>query len=144
MSEPKFQDPKFVGKSYVITPGEKKETYDMTKLEDAQEFVRVHLGFCCGYPESTLNFLHDVLKLINARRLGNCGDKSNWCTYTAEIDQKLGGCDSPHYWIFWYWLDQAGLLEHGTGCAGSWLTQEGEDFLAALDRWDARTILGIK
>lgn len=44
-------------------------------------------------------------------------------------------------WTYLYFLDENGLLEHGTNISGSWLTDGGEKILDALLKYDSKAII---
>lgn len=67
-----------------------------------------------------------------------------WAIQVAFLDplfwQALGqargwlrtSCGHSMYELFAHWFDSAGLLEHGSSLAGSWLTPKGEQIVKCL------------
>jgi len=101
--------------------------------EEARGIVYNDLGLCgCGEPEQVLRFVHKALELIKKRL------ESDWCKESqAEIDQHFcseeSEKDNLFRWIAWYFIDRAGLIEHGSNIRNSWLTEKGKTFLQYLD-----------
>lgn len=93
----------------------------------------VGLGFCgCGQLDMALRLLRDVLTEIGKRG----DDEDVWRQSVATVDVMLAAETHPGlYYSYLYWLDSKGLIEHGSGVGGSWLTEDGSDLLAALDRY---------
>jgi hypothetical protein len=98
-------------------------------------------NFCgCGCPEVACEFLRDALRLIKQRSDENSGGlaaenmeryKANWDKIAAFLGEK----DRPGmYWLFLYWLDAQGLIEHGGNVGGGWLTEHGREVLAILEQ----------
>src|SRR5690242_4982650 len=89
------------------------------------------LGWCgCGRPDYALEFMRDVLRLINRQR----GGASFQEVYDA-LRKMLGDKYHPGlYWSYFYMLDQHGLTQHGGNISGGWLTDYGKRILAELER----------
>ena len=85
--------------------------YNMTPMNDL-----IHeLGICgCGRPEEAYKAVHEMLKRVKDR--GNIIEP-----------------DEPHVLFMAYTLDHLEFLEHGSSIYGAWLTDKGEELLAALD-----------
>jgi hypothetical protein len=83
-------------------------------------------GFAAvGDAKAAANFLHDVLKL------------GPFYENQKELDALLPECGM--YYFVLNLVDNIGVLEHGGGIGGSWLTDEGYAMRHALDQidWDA-------
>lgn len=85
--------------------------YNFTKANDL-----IHeLGICgCGNPEEAYEAVHEMLKRVK--------DRSN----IIEPDE-------PHVLFMAYTLDRLEFLEHGSSIYAAWLTDKGNELLAALD-----------
>ncbi|MGL5711817.1 MAG: hypothetical protein ACRCX2_02255 [Paraclostridium sp.] len=95
------------------------------------------MDFCsCGRSDEISFMIRDVLRAIENKRL-------NWDTmkfedyyeiFNKELIETIG-FDSNHivFEFILHVLNSAGLLEHGSGVGGSWLTGYGEDVLCAFE-----------
>lgn len=108
---------------------------------DARDITFNKLGICgCGDPVSVLEFVRIALDLLK-RRSTTTGDSTsagdaNWRTVSEDIESHFSrgqDGDSPLYWIAWYFIDRAGLIEHGGSVPGSWLTPLGWAYLDYLN-----------
>lgn len=103
------------------------------------DFLCSELGFCgCGWAARAAAaraamWLRDVLVRLKVR--GHYSDMGRWME--CPIDYAHGPLDSKDlpeglFWLLWYWIDDKGLVEHGTNVRGSWLTPKGERWLRGL------------
>lgn len=84
-------------------------------------FDELHL--CgCGDPQLVVEKIRDVLRL---------SEPGKW----SERNALLGDRERADYWVWLYWLDGAGLLEHGSVCSGSWRTAKADAMLKALEEY---------
>lgn len=90
------------------------------------------LGFCgCGCPEEFVRLLRETLRLYD--RNGDSPAESY-----EEREKRLDALlPEPFRQIWLYWLSTTciGLLEHGGGVGGSWLTDKGKEVYAALKQY---------
>jgi hypothetical protein len=87
--------------------------------------IGVLSGFCgCGDPESAYEHLRDVLRAF----------KAPFETRLDSVEKLLKAEHPGMYWAYLYWLDHAGLTEHGGSVRGSWLTDKGEYLLDLLEK----------
>lgn len=85
-------------------------------------FGRDGLRFCgCGNPEDAYALVRDLLAL------------APFYDHQAEVRERIGGGPGVEMLVL-YALDGAGLIEHGTGIGGSWLTAKGRHYLALMLR----------
>lgn len=117
----------------------------MTLIE-LHEWVFAELGFCgCGDPEGALDFMRSVLVAIRKRHDDNHKDEStleDWTRNSNAIEDLIGMKQNPPMaWTYLYLLDGKGLLEHGSNCSGSWLTERGDEVLDALLKFDSEAII---
>jgi len=105
------------------------------------------LGFCgCGHPEESSDAILKVLDAYDRKTRPwpeGSPDDAAWKAWLAEREKLEEQALPPGAWgqIALYWLTSCGLLEHGGGVGGSWLTPKGEAVLAAIrghgeDLWD--------
>lgn len=98
-------------------------------IDDLQE----KLGFCnCGVPDDNIRYIRDGLRLMGSKY----PDHADWDTwYDAHIraETELHGTPGA-IWFFKYWADRQGYAEHGSGISAAWLSTDGEEFLARLER----------
>lgn len=80
------------------------------------------LHWCCGRPEQVLRAIHEVLK--QSKHNHTIADRGGFYSNCYEDGYKQ---------FMWHALNDAGLLEHGSGVGGSWLTDEGEYLLKLLE-----------
>lgn len=111
--------------------------------QDRMGYVMHTLDFCgCGLPESAATYIRDGLQALAAYwetvrkepRLGTVPVEV-WREFEAHWP------DEGSRYFFWYWLDAQKLTEHG-GSVPGWLTDKGEDYLAALNEVLAEEALG--
>ena len=90
--------------------------YNTTKMYDL-----IHeLGICgCGCPEETYKAVHEMLK-------------------RAKTRSNLIDPDEAHVLFMAYTLDNLEFLEHGSSIYASWLTDKGNELLAALDIFEEK------
>jgi hypothetical protein len=101
---------------------------------DRLSYVLGQFKFCgCGAPEAAAQYIRDGLQayvdLWRAIRASpSMSDEARvaWRRFEAHWP------DAGQRYFFWYWLDANGLTEHG-GSVPGWLTDKGEDYLAALN-----------
>lgn len=93
--------------------------------------VTDRLGYCgCGYPTAALSRVRDMLRL------------APFYDHHDELRDLLPQDDGFRMLLLGV-IDRARLIEHGGNIEGSWLTDDGERFLAILDQcetdddWDA-------
>ena len=82
------------------------------------------LGFCgCGCPEEAYTLVRDILGL------------APFFDHYEAVRDLIG--ERAYYFVL-YAIDQAGLIEHGGGIGGSWLTEKGKHYLPLMRRygWD--------
>lgn len=104
---------------FVINPG------------DVEQF-RIHwtkaLDFCgCGQPDQARHWMAKLLRALDLR--------DGWI-YSGQAGQIMvegGLADGPARYVFLYWLDQKGYIEHGGTVTGSWLTDKGRAMLPLLE-----------
>lgn len=86
--------------------------YNVTEMYDL-----IHeLGICgCGCPEEAYEAVHKMLKMFK------------------NYDRNTINLDEPHRLFMAYTLDNLEFLEHGSSIYAAWLTDKGNDLLAALD-----------
>lgn len=86
--------------------------YNVTEMYDL-----IHeLGICgCGRPEEAYEAVHKMLKMFK------------------NYDRNTINLDEPHRLFMAYTLDNLEFLEHGSSIYAAWLTDKGNDLLAALD-----------
>lgn len=109
-----------------------KEVYGDTHTDRLVEWF----GLCgCGEPETALLLARDILGLFE--RTTQKGDLDAWRRANEEVDRRLCHDTEPGlYYSYLNWLDGLGVIEHGGGIGGSWLTPEGERILAVLRAWE--------
>lgn len=101
-----------------------------------KDFYYNKLNWCgCGNPEEAIKLLRDVLSCIAERFNGNetLANKS-FERYVERMEELL--CYKSKYAIYlsyFYVMDSHGLLEHGGGVGGSWLTDSGKELLEHLN-----------
>lgn len=113
--------------------------------EIIQELYYDKLDFCgCGNPEDTLHFIKEILNLIKDKHKEDMGydeyqDKLHGAfQFKDNSKPKLKFTDTQNgivQFVFYY-LDSAGLLEHGSSIGGAWLSTEGKNTLEILNRYD--------
>jgi hypothetical protein len=97
-------------------------------------FLEIDLKWCgCGNPEKALEYMRDVLRLLEARSAAHWDKESN-AAIDAVMDTRTGLGIS-----YAYMLEAADLTEHGGSVHGLWLSDKGKQILAALNAvedWD--------
>ena len=101
------------------------------------------LGLCgCGCPEEALDTALGVLSAVEARtEAWRAKDKAT-DEMAYEQLKRLVPFDGEYAglgYAFMYLLDSKGLLEHGSSIGGSWLTDDGKEFLARLREWKSES-----
>ncbi len=87
------------------------------------------LNFCgCGDPSDAYSALLETLKVHNAPENQTLEER---ITIRENWNKKL---DIYNYLIL-YFIDAAGLTEHGGSVGGCWLTQKGQAVVAFLEEW---------
>lgn len=90
------------------------------------------LGFCgCGNPDTAYEALRDTLACFDA---GDISD-GDWKARCERVDAWFKERGEGYSYLLLYFIDAAGLLEHGGSVGGSWLTEEGKNVLAVLRDW---------
>lgn len=96
------------------------------------------LGICCGDTTAIRDHIHTTLRLLHLRREINSQDRGKgdgWARATEQIAEHLGGnLYGPMEAVYLHYLDRLDLIEHGSGIAGSWLTDLGEQVLEELNK----------
>lgn len=109
------------------------------------KFYFEDLKWCgCGNPEEAMFLMGDVLDILKRRSDSNTGSSSfadykdsPWSKHTDELYDKLGRNEKGE-WLsmlalsYLYMLDAHSLTEHGGNVSGCWLTEKGEEVLAAI------------
>jgi len=118
--------------------------------QEASRIVWEDLHFCgCGDPASALAWVVGALKLIEAKDVLH--NQSPQCDQD-ELDAAWIAID-VHFmteqhggsWGLWYWLDGAGLIEHGTSISCSWVDfDRGEGFLEVMRDKDPAEFLKLR
>lgn len=124
---------------------------EMLDLEQEQAFngttspVSELLGLCgCGDPERLILIARDACDALHERSEAAIrNDSDGWDLHERRLidllevpDYEQGLPQAP--WardLVMNWLDQAGLLEHGSNIRGSWLTDKGKRFLKLMQEW---------
>lgn len=84
----------------------------------------------CGRSDDLLDFLHGYLKQL-ASNEGHSGMEGlQWLDENTETDSF-----NLLRWLFNYWIDNMGIVEHGSSAQFPWLTAEGYEILEAMDRY---------
>lgn len=91
--------------------------YNMTPMNDL-----IHeLGICgCGCPEEAYEAVHEMLKSFK------------------NYDHNTFNLDDPHRLFMAYTLDHLDFLNHGYSIYNAWLTDKGEELIAALDIFEEK------
>ena len=95
------------------------------------------MDFCsCGRPDGISFMIRDVLRVIENKRLNYeiMSFEEYYDVFNKELVEIIG-FDSNHiaFEFILHVLNAAGLLEHGSGVGGSWLTEYGRDILCAFE-----------
>jgi hypothetical protein len=120
-------------------------------LEHLQQFLFKDLDFCgCGDPESVYELIRELLELfrLNTEEIRkprenpfSLADILNGPNYRQQIRDLISDDDGVYY-AFLYWLDSAGVLEHGGSVGGSWLTRKGFHYLELMKAREYREMEG--
>lgn len=87
-------------------------------------YDRGGLRFCgCGNPDDAYALVRDLLAL------------APFFDHRTEVRERIGGGPGVEMLVL-YALDGAGLIEHGTGIGGSWLTAKGRHYLSLMRRYE--------
>lgn len=111
------------------------DQHDATAIDELQHlssllFDAGGLRFCgCGNPDDAYNLVRDLLSL------------APFFDHRTEVQERIGGGPGVEDLVL-YSLDGAGLLEHGTGIGGSWLTAKGRHYLSLMQRHEYEEIEG--
>ena len=99
-------------------------------------FSNDKIGMCgCGVSEDTDEVIRKLLTIRKEKYEDKISYEESIKRYESDLNIDMD--DNNHYglWQFMmYVLDNAGILEHGSGIGGSWLTKEGKMYLYLLDR----------
>lgn len=115
----------------------------MTERE-LKRFEEVDLGFCgCGDPVGALELLRDVLQVIDNR---HSWSKSLITEEVYKMGKQLDDVlayktHSTLALSYLYFIDDAGLLEHGSSIYHSWLSKKGEEVLVALRTYNLEKLM---
>lgn len=82
----------------------------------------------CGRADDLFDLLHGYLK-----QLASNGDHprdfgAQWLDENTETDSS-----NILRWLFYYWIDNMGIVDHGVTARCPWLTLEGYDVLEAMN-----------
>ncbi len=83
------------------------------------------LGMCgCGWPETTYNFLREVIKQFDRR------DKSKeWVNAESKVVEMVKANPEIAAHALIHFISDKEVIEHGSGVGGSWLTKSGEEIV---------------
>ena len=103
---------------------------EQTAIDERQHLNRLwtsrdQLGLCgCGNPENAYDLIRRLLAL------------APFYDHHEEIRELLDPVPehSAMHWIVVCVLDNAGLIEHGGGIGGAWLTKKGAHYLKLMQR----------
>ncbi len=93
-----------------------------------QDLFYGKLHWCCGQPEQVLEAIYEVL--VEAR---DYHEKELW-----KLNTETSCYASGYHQFMWHALNDSGLLEHGCGVGGSWVSEEGYELIKMIEE------LGIK
>ena len=117
-----------------MNPYKKMEPQHLKGLEAIREMKFC----CCGNPDEGFAALLESLKI----RDSGDGSEAAWKERAERIKTwayKLGGNyearGSGYDFLLLYFMDAAGLLEHGGSVGGSWLSDKGKAVLAFLEHY---------
>lgn len=115
------------------------------------DFYFERLKFCgCGRPDFTLEFIKKFLNVIQERTdeydKPDYNHRKVWDKYHEKLkevfefknheDNELSEVQDGIVQFVMYHLDNIGILEHGSGISGAWLTKYGIQILEALNYFD--------
>lgn len=96
------------------------------ELIEIEKIFSEDMGLCrCGVPEEAYELVRGILSLAPFYN-------------DFESVVRLIGNDGAHHIVLSV-IERAGLIEHGGGIGGAWMTPKGERFLALLETvkdWD--------
>lgn len=100
------------------------------------------LGICCGNTTDMQDHIHKTLQLLANRSDANTPSRADgwdsradgWDKGTEALKVHLVDLYSPMGTVYLHFLDRLGLIEHGCGIAGSWLSSEGREVLEELNK----------
>lgn len=97
------------------------------------------LGFCgCGRPEDPLETVLGVLSAFEAMRAARDVKDDATANMAWEQIHRIAPTEGEYAGLGYsllYMLDDKGLIDHGSSVHGSWLTDDGKEFLARLRKW---------
>lgn len=122
------------------------EARNTVKLKD---FYYNKLDFCgCGRPDCTLEFIKKLLNIIkqktDRRSEPNYNCDESWDkhqnnlieTFEFKAEKELSDIQDGIVQFVMYYLDRIGVLEHGGGIGGAWLSDYGKELLEILNYFD--------
>lgn len=103
---------------------------EFEKLEDV-------LGICCGPTTDVMRHLFKTLKILKYRG-DHVSNNSEYHRTYEILDKHLGlNSDNPEPgYIYLYYLHHLGLIDHGCGIRGAWLSSKGHETLNKLENLD--------
>lgn len=105
--------------------------------DDLDEQLLVRLGFCgCGIPDDCMLFVRDYLELMKKRSDENddLSTTDTWMENSKKMDDLIREHPRELEYIFYYWLDDKRLTEHG-GSVPGWIDGDGYEVLDKLNQW---------
>ena len=109
------------------------ESFD--SQEERLDWLYGALGICgCGIPDDVLTWVAELLRLVDRKFERGIPDDEFTLRCRAVEDHFHEICSqATAEYAIWYWLDSRGLLEHGGGIGGSWLTEYGRHVLTVIE-----------
>lgn len=107
-------------------------------LEECMSFFNHEkINMCgCGIPENTYEVIRKLLTIRKEWQDNKLEYKYIEKRYANDLHLNMNNEDNYGMWQFMmYMLNEVGILEHGSGIGGSWLTKEGEMYLYVLNQW---------
>jgi hypothetical protein len=110
--------------TYSLIKENKSDEFDYidqngTSYDSPQQWLWSILGGCgCGSSDELAERAVKVLKLFTTEHM-----ERSWSIY-----------DDPTNEVIAHWMDSKGLIEHGTGIGGSWLTDKGKEIYEAIKK----------
>jgi len=103
--------------------------------DDIEHMLFDVVNFCgCGMPEDVLIYIRKGLLLVEQLEL-------SWRSENKEDDYKKWDedknkffCSEGAFYFFYYWCDKENFTEHG-GSVPGWLSENGKEYLEALNYW---------
>lgn len=126
-----------------VTPDHLSDTEAMQIAKLIIDYYQYEvMNFCgCGCPEMILKIVQLVLKTQERFHTDkNYGYYDCVETYTKELHLESSVESRMNEIIIEFFLkslDSCDLLDHGSGVSGSWLSSKGDNFLFALNYWEA-------